>query len=813
MKKTSLVLVFLFIVVYAFAQAPDWQWAAQAGGISDDSGHSITIDDSGNSYVIGKFENTATFGSYSLTSYGGMDIFIAKSDANGNWQWATKAGGTAHEQGNGITIDNAGNTYVTGCFRGTSTFGSYSLTCIGGMDIFIAKIDVNGNWQWVSQAGGTNLDYDSGYGITIDNAGNSYITGNFQGTTTFGSFSLTSIGLSDIFVAKIDASGNWQWASQAGGSINDSGYGITMDSAGYCYVTGYFNNTASFGSNAISSIGGTDIFVAKIDANGNWQWATNAGSTYNDYGYGITIDSAGNNYVTGDFRLTASFDSYNLTSIGWTDIFVAKIDDSGNWQWASQAGGFDYDYGYGITIDNSGNSYVTGEFESSATFGSYAIISNGYSDIFLAKMDASGNWLWAAKAGSTYWDESKAIAVDNSGFCYVTGNFQDTVNFSSYSLTSIGGSDIFVAKLIPLTADFTADITSGIDQLTVNFTDLSTFNSTSWEWDFNYDGTIDSYSQNPTWTYNEPGAYTVSLSASDGSISDTETKSDYINVRVNIPDANFKAVINSYLGQPPDYNPSVADLNSITGTFDASNSNISSIDGSQYLTNLTNLNFSNNQIIDISFVSVLTNLLELELSSNQIIDILAISSLTNLTYLWLGSNQIIDISVVSGLTNLTELYLYYNQISDISLISNLTNLTNLNFSNNQIIDISAVSGLTALIELWLSHNQIIDISAISCLTNLYFLHLSSNQISDIYPLVENTGLSSGDYLYSDTNPFSAEEYIYYVLPLQTIMLPAIPIHPETKSEFHKLPILNGGETFLPMMQFMMSGWGKQTTIL
>ncbi|MCK5051571.1 MAG: leucine-rich repeat domain-containing protein [Candidatus Cloacimonetes bacterium] len=250
-----------------------------------------------------------------------------------------------------------------------------------------------------------------------------------------------------------------------------------------------------------------------------------------------------------------------------------------------------------------------------------------------------------------------------------------------------------------------------------------------------------------------------------------------------IPDDNFREEINEALGQPPEYEPTIADLNGLTGTLNASNANIISIEGAQYLTNLIWLDLHINQISDISVLSGLSNLTRLDLWSNQISeinaltglinltrlellgnqisDLTALSELTNLTYLSLHNNQISDIISLSGLTYLTILSLYNNQISDISALSGLTNLTLFRLDNNQVIDISAISSMLSLNILHLESNQITDISAISNLTNLNNLHLEDNQITDIFPLVENTNLGLDDYLYIQylgifTNPISQE---------------------------------------------------------
>ncbi|MCK5052547.1 MAG: SBBP repeat-containing protein [Candidatus Cloacimonetes bacterium] len=443
--KVLLILIISILGLNLFAQTPDWQWAIKAGGSDWDLGSGIAIDDNGNTYVTGSFRDTATFGSYSLSSSGSGDIFIAKMDANGNWLWAIQAGGSGFDGGHGIAIDENGNSYVTGIFMDTATFGSYSLNSSGGYDIFVAKIDATGNWLWVTQAGESG--WDSGNTIALDDNGNSYLTGWFEGTTIFGSYSLTSSGESDIFAAKMDANGNWQWATEAGGSGTDEGYTIATDDNGNSYVTGCFEGTATFGPYSLNSSGTYDIFVSKMDANGNWQWATEAGGSGTDEGFTIATDDNGNSYVTGCFEGTATFGPYSLSSSGDNDIFVAKMDTNGNWLWATKAGCSSSAWGNGIAIDDNGNSYVTGAFMDTVTFGSYSLNSSGSNDIFVAKIGTNGNWQWATKAGGNYPDHGTAIAIDYNGNSYVTGFFNDTATFGSHDLTSNGEWDIFIAKL------------------------------------------------------------------------------------------------------------------------------------------------------------------------------------------------------------------------------------------------------------------------------------------------------------------------------------------------------------------------------
>ena len=238
---------------------------------------------------------------------------------------------------------------------------------------------------WAKRAGGTSVDF--GFGIAVDGSGNSYVTGRFGGSATFGpgeSNETTLTGADGIFVAKYDASGDLVWAKRAGGTRTDSGNGIAVDGSGNSYVTGLFEDSATFGpgeSNETTLTGAgsddlaDDIFVAKYDASGDLVWAKRAGGTSIDFGEGIAVDGSGNSHVTGQLRGSATFgpgetNETTLTTAGFfSDIFVAKYDASGDLVWAKRAGGTSFDFGSGIAVDGSGNSYVTGGSSGLATFG------------------------------------------------------------------------------------------------------------------------------------------------------------------------------------------------------------------------------------------------------------------------------------------------------------------------------------------------------------------------------------------------------------------------------------------------------------
>lgn len=448
MKRTNgfiLCVVLVSIVSGIGAQNPDWLWVSPA---SAENAQAITICNGGNSYVTGSFSGTETFGDISLTSSGSDDVYAAKLDGNGNFVWAVKAGGDGDDCGYDIAVDSLGDLYVTGYFSGVATFGTTTLTSSGGTDLFAAKLNNSGAWLWAVNAGGS--EEDLAYGIAVDSASNAYLTGRFAGTAAFGDNSLTSFGFNDIFAAKLGTNGNWLWAVKAGGNNQDDAHGIAVDANADVYLTGTFRYTATFGTISATCTGWNDVFAAKLDTDGNWLWIANGGgdSSYADAAYGIAVDSEGFAYLTGDFFGTAAFGSSIFTSNGGKDIYVAKLDANGNWLWADKAGGTATDSGLDIALDSNSNAYLTGYFQDTIELGSLSLTGNGLYDIFFAKLDANGNWLWAEEAGSSSNDDGRSIALDANDNIYLHGVFSGIASFGGFSFTSVG-FDVFIAKLSP----------------------------------------------------------------------------------------------------------------------------------------------------------------------------------------------------------------------------------------------------------------------------------------------------------------------------------------------------------------------------
>jgi hypothetical protein len=429
----------------AQALAPAPLWNQRFGSTSADIGYSAAVDASGNVFVTGNFQGTVNFGGGDLVSAGGTDIFVAKYDAAGVHQWSQRFGSTGSESGSSVAVAAFGAVVVTGQFEGTVDFGGiFNMVSAGGTDIFVAKYDAAGVRQWSLRFGSTSNDF--GNSVAVDALGSVRVTGSFSGTVNFNGGNLVSAGGSDIFVAKYNTGGSHQWSQRFGSTGGDFGFSVAVDASENVFVTGTFQGTVNFGGGNLVSAGVGDIFVAKYNVGGTHQWSQRFGSASTDFGNSVAVDASGHAFVTGYFNETVDFGGGDRVSAGGADIFVAKYDAGGVHQWSQRFGSASTDFGNSVAVDASGNVFVTGFFNNTVDFGGGNLASAGVADIVVAKYDAGGTPQWSQRFGSTGDDRGYSVAMDASGDVLVTGYFSGTVNFGGGSLVSAGSSDIFVAK-------------------------------------------------------------------------------------------------------------------------------------------------------------------------------------------------------------------------------------------------------------------------------------------------------------------------------------------------------------------------------
>lgn len=359
-----------------------WAVSMVSGGGNDQGfGIAVDADAAGDVYLTGRFSGIADFdpgpGTFNLNSSAGS-VFVCKLSSSGIFQWARAMGGSG--EGTGISLDNAGNVYVAGHFRGGSEYGPFDFASVGDWDIFVCKLNSSGTFQWARQIGSSGGEQC--WDLDADSLGNLYFTGRFGGAVDFdpgpGISNLSIPGASGTYVCKLNTSGIFQWARGMGGgagSYADGSSIVVSGSGGVCF-TGRYNGTIDFlsgpGTSDLTSAGGDDIFVCKLDLAGGFQWARGLGGSGVDEGHAIAVDGMGNVFATGDFEGVADLDPgtgvLNATSAGSFGVFLLKLDASGDLQWAGTVGGANYITSGGLASGADENVYVTGSFQSIVDF-------------------------------------------------------------------------------------------------------------------------------------------------------------------------------------------------------------------------------------------------------------------------------------------------------------------------------------------------------------------------------------------------------------------------------------------------------------
>ena len=448
MSFTAILTAILAVSAFHTAHTtPAFEWVNAAGGDNRVSSGQIVADADGNTYITGDFFGTASFDGVSLSSAGDKDIFVAKVNAVGEFLWARRAGSAGEDFGAGIALDGAGNVYVTGGFSGTATFSATASISTGGAGAaaFLAKYNSAGTLQWVQKAGGTSgaNDYAYGYGVGVDGSGRAYIAGQYYGSMTIAGVALPSAGDSDVFIARFNAAGTAaDWGRRGGGNDYDAAYGLATDAAGNSSIVGEFYSTATFGAFSITSTTNLadDVFVARYDSAGTVLFAVGDGGTGYDYGERVALDGGGNTFISGGFESSATFGAITVNApvAGEFGMFAAKYDGAGDVVWARWVNQSG-SANSSIAVDSAANSYVTTGRDLDAT---------PRGELFVTKLDISGLTLWTKTASGSGSIFGRSIAVDLLGNSYALGNLWGGVDFDGVTFYGAGQQDALVAKLL-----------------------------------------------------------------------------------------------------------------------------------------------------------------------------------------------------------------------------------------------------------------------------------------------------------------------------------------------------------------------------
>jgi hypothetical protein len=450
------------------------------GAAGNDYGKHVVVDASGNMIVASYFYGTVDFDPgtsvNNKTAVGAADVGISKYNAAGQLLWAISFGSIGVDIPHSVAIDAAGNIYAVGYFSGNCDFdpgtGVTTVNASGGnpaiqetnRDGFVVKFNSTGIFQWVKTYANANTE-ENCFGVKPDNSGSVFVTGVFQGNVNFAGISLTTNGVQDVMIAKLDAStGNGLWAYGIGGAGQDEGSAVDIDNAGNIIFTGYFSQSfdadPSANTNILTSAGGFDTYFLKFNTTGNLTGAYKFGGGGADIVApgGIAIDNSNNIYLCGNFIGTCNFGGITKTSNGAQDFFVAKYSNSGLFQSVITAGGIAGDQCHRLAVDASGNIYTSGWFRSTTDFGNgislTARAAGGGHDIYFAKYSSGGICQWAHRAGGAVsgTDElslGTSVALIGSDKVLFAGRFQGSDDFdpdpaSVKTLTSNGAGDIWL---------------------------------------------------------------------------------------------------------------------------------------------------------------------------------------------------------------------------------------------------------------------------------------------------------------------------------------------------------------------------------
>jgi gliding motility-associated-like protein len=479
MKAITIILFILPASLFVYSQGPRFNWARQTGSSGNELSNSITLHSSGYIYNTGSFSNSVDFDlGPGVTSFSANDhdIFVSKYDTSGNFIWAKQfASNAGFGNGTEIKTDPQGNIYVTGIFTGTVDFdpgpGTFNIAATT-QEIFVLKLNAGGDLVWAKDLGHIASVGGSGTGrgnaISLDANGNIYVAGTFYGIGDFDPGpAIYNLGANSaesfVFVTKLDQTGNFIWAKATRGGTFSETLSMAVENIGSVYITGGFVGYTDFDPgpgtfNLHSSyISSTNIFLFKLDASGNFSWA---GMMEGGPGFGASIvaDNAGNIYSTGKFAGLVDFDPgpgvSNLFYSGTADIYVSRLTTDGNFMEARRFGGNSDCEGTGIALGIGGQVYLTGIFSGTVNFkpgnSTYDLHAAGNSDIFIAELNAAG-LSWVIQMGGTLNARTGSITTGTYGDIYTTGIFNGITDFdfgpAVYNLSSNGLNDAFIHKI------------------------------------------------------------------------------------------------------------------------------------------------------------------------------------------------------------------------------------------------------------------------------------------------------------------------------------------------------------------------------
>ena len=435
-------------------------WAIGFGNDLTQATRSVALDAGGNIYTLGDFEGTVGYGDEPLTATAmKADLVITKHDLYGNPVWSLRAGDSSNQYGSKLLVDDAGNLFVLARIYGNIDFGGGPLLAKGAGDLLVVKLDSEGKHVWSKVFG--SKDPERAERAVIDAQGDLILTGTFTTQIQFGGGTFVSEGMRDAFVVELDGeTGEHVNSLHIGGTGDDYGFGVDVDADGNVMIGGRFGDTIEIGGEQLSSAGGQDIYLAKLDAGFMPLWSLSFGGTGTDELHDLRVQASGNLVLLGAMSETVDFGGGDLIAEGGRDIFVATLDFDGNHIWSSRHGDeldqftseFELNSWLTLALEPSGAIHIAGALFGTVDFDGVLFTSAGdNSDAWRVHLDADGSYLDGAKFGQVNTDIVLDIAVTESGHMLLGGRTHSPeVDFGGAGqIVGYGGGDAFIVKLPP----------------------------------------------------------------------------------------------------------------------------------------------------------------------------------------------------------------------------------------------------------------------------------------------------------------------------------------------------------------------------
>ncbi|MDC3955656.1 hypothetical protein KEG38_17450 [Polyangium jinanense] len=453
------------------AATGDVLWGKAFGGqFNHQRASGVAVDPMDDSiYLVGNYDGGFSFdGANNSTNGQGWDIYLAKFNPLGAFQWVVWSGDWQAQYVNAVTVGPDQNIFIAGSYQGELQLpNGIKLTDLGGQsDVFVARLDPEGATVWAKGFGDGSSQPKIATTIAVDSKGETIIAGYFEGSLQFASGQLiNAIGGRDVFLAKLDKDGNPVWSKRLGNGApgdppNHILCRVALDHQDNIVLETAFAGTMSLGDPLPdqASPGSRTMLLAKFDTNGVplWQKVFGAANT-EQRSRALAIDSKNNILLTGELAGTINFggDPLSSPSNSDPDLFVAKFDPDGAHLWSFRAGSVGPQEGKAIGVDADDNVIVTGSYKGVLQFtGDDALINSGLDvgryDLFALKLDPNGKYLWAKPFGDKDDDQvTEGMAIDRAGNTIFAGSFDGNINLGVTELSSTGYDDIFVMKLSP----------------------------------------------------------------------------------------------------------------------------------------------------------------------------------------------------------------------------------------------------------------------------------------------------------------------------------------------------------------------------